>query len=119
MYTDQLHDVYWMVLNCYCDCHGQNLIDPTVDKSLLLFLFTSITLILLLRSFSLLPPHAARTPAAERRCKRKIDMLLGVETDNERRDVDNLLSNAIAKLSAFLSLLLKAFEDKPYVPLPN
>lgn len=62
---------------------------------LLLFLLTTITFILLLRSPSLLPPHTPWTPSSKWRSKSKVYMLLGVETDNEGRDVDDLLSDAV------------------------
>lgn len=59
----------------------------------LFFLLTSITLILLLSSPSLLPPHTSRAPTTEWRGQSEINMLLGVETNDEGWNVDDLLSD--------------------------
>ena len=65
-------------------------------KRLLLLLVTSLLLavILFLRGLGLLSPDTTRTSSTKWRCERKVDVLLGVETDDERRDVDDLLANA-------------------------
>jgi len=65
---------------------------------LLLILLTSI-IISLLSSLGLLPLYATRSATAEWRCESKVDVLLGVETDDERWDVDDLLSDADVSLS--------------------
>jgi hypothetical protein len=61
----------------------------------LLVLFFSTIIILLLGSLGLLPPHTARTSTTEWRSQRDIDMLLGIKTDDERGNVDYLLSNTV------------------------
>jgi hypothetical protein len=67
---------------------------------LLFILVTAVALVLLLCGLGLLSPHAARSPASERRGERKVDVLLRVETDNERGNIDDLLSDAAAELLA-------------------
>lgn len=59
---------------------------------LLLFLLAAL-FFLLLRRLDLLSPHATRTPTAKWRGKSKIDVLLGVEADDEGRNIDNLFAN--------------------------
>ena len=76
-----------------CQCHCQ--VTPQFRMHLFFLLFTTIAIILLLSSPSLLSPHTTRTAPSEWRSKSKIDMLLGVETDNERGNVDNLFSHTI------------------------
>jgi len=61
----------------------------------LLFLFLATFIILLLRRFDLLSPHAARTPTTERRSESKVDMLLRVKTNYEGRDIDDLLADTV------------------------
>ena len=61
----------------------------------LLFVLRIAILITLVGSAGLLSPDAAGTPATERRGQREVDVLLGVETDDEGRDVDDLLANAV------------------------
>ena len=43
--------------------------------------------------------HAARATAAERRVERKVDMLLAIRADQERRHVHDLLANANVTLA--------------------
>ena len=65
------------------------------EEHLLLFLLTTlITIFLALRSLGLLSPDTAWTTTPKRRGEGKVDMLLRIETDDERWDVDNLLSDA-------------------------
>jgi hypothetical protein len=66
-----------------------------VLRTPLLFFLLSTLIILLLRRLGLLSPHAARTPTTERRSESKVDMLLRVETNDEGRDVDNLLADTV------------------------
>ena len=62
---------------------------------LLLLLFAGIIATLLaLRCLRLLSPDPAGTPATERRSEREVNVLLGVETDDEGRDVDDLAADA-------------------------
>ena len=61
---------------------------------LLFFLLTTF-IILLLRRLGLLSPHAAWTATAKRRGESKIDMFLRVETDDEGRNVDDLLADTV------------------------
>lgn len=65
----------------------------------LLFLFLLLAVVLLLGGLSLLSPDTAGTPATERRGQREVDVLLGVETDDERGDVDDLLADADVALA--------------------
>jgi hypothetical protein len=58
---------------------------------LVILLFTIVTLGL--GRLSLLSAVTARTSTTERRAEGEVDVLLGVETDNERGNVDDLLSN--------------------------
>ena len=62
---------------------------------LFLLLTAFLTLLLALRSLGLLPPDAAWTPATERRGESEVDMLLRVEANDEGRDVDDLLADAV------------------------
>ena len=97
-----------------------NVLEPFPESLLLFFLTTFITtLLLLLRSSSLLPPHSSRTAPTKWRRKSEIDMLLGVESDDEGRDVDNLLSNTKGLI---VSTRLPQSAKKvhvPNMPLPN
>jgi len=68
---------------------------PSSSKaSRLLVVLSLLITITLLSRLGLLPPDATRTPAAKGRGQREVNVLLRVETNNERRDVDNLLSDA-------------------------
>lgn len=62
---------------------------------LLLLLLGIIATLLLLSSLGLLPPDTTGAPAAEWRCESEVDVLLGVETDDERGNVDDLLANTM------------------------
>lgn len=63
----------------------------------LLFLFL-LSVILLLGRLSLLSSDTTWTSTTEWRGKGEVDVLLGVETDDERWDVDDLLSDTIMHL---------------------
>lgn len=65
----------------------------------LLLLLLSVALILLLCSLGLLSPHTTRATTTKWRCKRKVNVLLGVETDNERGNVDDLLADTDVALA--------------------
>jgi len=56
-------------------------------------------LVLLLGRLCLLPLHATRAPSTKRRRKRKINVLLRVEANDERRHVDDLLADADVALA--------------------
>lgn len=60
---------------------------------LLFLLLLLITALGLLGGLGLLSAYTTRTTATERRGQRKVDVLLGVETDDEGRHIDNLFSN--------------------------
>ena len=79
------------------DAHQRSCRVPHLQfKPLLLFLLRIVaTTLLCLSSLCLLPPDTAGTPATERRREREVDVLLRVETDNERWDVDDLLADAV------------------------
>jgi len=62
---------------------------------LLLFLLLA-TLILLLSCLGLLSPDTTRATATKRRGERKVNVLLGVETDDEGGNVDDLLADTVA-----------------------
>lgn len=59
-----------------------------------LFLFLLFTSILFRSLFGALALDTSRTTATIRRCKGKVNMFLGVKTNNEGRNVDDLLSDA-------------------------
>ena len=61
-----------------------------MDDLLLLLLFT---IILLSGSSSTLALDTARTTSTVWRCQGKVNMFLGVETDDERGDINDLLAN--------------------------
>ena len=60
----------------------------------LLLLLLLVTTLLGLSSLGLLSAHATGASATEGRGKGEVDVLLGVKTDNERGDVDDLLADA-------------------------
>lgn len=65
----------------------------------LLFLFLLVTVILLLGRLGLLSPDTAGAAATKRRGQSEVDVLLGVETNDEGRDVDDLLADADVALA--------------------
>jgi len=65
---------------------------------LLLLLLGIVTTLLLGSGGGLLPPDTTWTSTTEWRGKSKVDVLLGVETDDERWDVDDLLANTVKML---------------------
>lgn len=65
----------------------------------LLLLLLFLALVLLLGGLGLLSADTARAPTTERRGQREVDVLLGVETDNEGRDVDDLLADTDVALA--------------------
>ena len=65
-----------------------------LDHLLLLFFISAVTaFVFLLCSLSLLPPDTTRASSAEGRAESEVDMLLGIQTDDEGRNVDNLFAN--------------------------
>lgn len=62
---------------------------------ILLFLALSTAL----GGLSLLSANTTRATAAERRVQSEVNVLLGVETDDERRNVDNLLADTNVALA--------------------
>jgi len=65
----------------------------------LVIILSIITAILLLGGLGLLSPNTTRTSTAEWRAEGEVDVLLGVETDDEGGDVDDLLSNTDVSLA--------------------
>jgi len=65
---------------------------PRFSDLLVILLLLVITT--LLGGLGLLSPDAARAATTEGRGQGEVDVLLRVETDNERRDVDDLLADA-------------------------
>jgi len=65
----------------------------------LLVIFFLITAVTLLSRLGLLPPDTTETTTTEGRCDGEINVLLRVQTDNERGDVDNLLADADVALA--------------------
>jgi hypothetical protein len=63
----------------------------------LLFLVLLVTTFLGLSGLGLLSANTAGTTATEGRGEGKVNVLLRVETDNERRNVDDLLANTERK----------------------
>lgn len=70
-----------------------------VERNLLLVLLTGVVVTTLLGGLGLLPPDTAGAAATEGRGKSKVDVLLGVETDHERGNVDDLLADAVTVLA--------------------
>ena len=66
---------------------------------LLLVLVTSIIIATLLGSLGLLPPHTTGATSTEWRSKGEVNVLLGVEADDEGGDVDDLLADADVALA--------------------
>jgi len=62
---------------------------------LLLLLLISTVIILLLGSLSLLPLDTTRASTSKWRSESKVNVLLGVETNDEGWDIDNLLANTM------------------------
>lgn len=70
-----------------------------VRTHLLLVITTLFTILTTsLSSLSLLSPHTTRSATTKWRSKSEIDVLLGVQSDDERWDVDNLLANSDVSL---------------------
>jgi len=70
----------------------------TDEHNLLLILVTTVLVTTLLASLGLLPSDTAGATATEWRGESEVNVLLGVETDDERGDVDDLLANTVLKL---------------------
>jgi hypothetical protein len=66
---------------------------------LIILILRIITSILLLSRLCFLSPNATRTSTTEGRAEREVDVLLGIETDNEGRNVDDLLANTDVSLT--------------------
>jgi hypothetical protein len=92
-------------LGAYCNSdvpeHKITRVTATFSLTHLLFILLSIiaAIILLFRSFSLLPPDTAVAPATKGRRKGEVDMLLGIETHNKGRNINNLLPNSNMSLT--------------------
>ena len=65
----------------------------------LLLLLLIITTVSLLSSLGLLPANTARATTAEGRRHGEVDMLLGVEADDEGRHINDLLADADVTLT--------------------
>lgn len=70
-----------------------------MSRNLLFILLSIITTVLLLRSLRLLATDTAWAATAEWRVQSEIDVLLGVEADNERWNVDDLLADTDVSLA--------------------
>jgi hypothetical protein len=66
---------------------------------LIILILRIITSILLLSRLGLLSPNTTRTSTTEGRAESEIDVLLGIETNNEGRNVDDLLANTDVSLT--------------------
>ena len=66
---------------------------------LIILILRIITSILLLSRLSLLSPDTTRTSTTKGRAESEINVLLGVETDDEGRDVNDLLANTDMSLT--------------------
>ena len=66
---------------------------------LLVILVTGIVVTTLLGSLGLLPPYTSGAATTEGRGQGKVNVLLGVKTNNEGRNVDDLLSDTVKILS--------------------
>jgi hypothetical protein len=83
--------------NCACAAiyHGMGIIDDIDERTNnLLFLLLVSTFLLLGSSGSALTLYATRASTTVWRGESKVNVLLGVETNDEGRHVDNLLANA-------------------------
>lgn len=65
----------------------------------LIIILSIITTILLLSRLGLLPANTTRTSTSEWRAKGEIDVLLGVETNDEGGNVNDLLANTDVTLT--------------------
>lgn len=92
---------------------------------LLFFLVLSLVIILFVTTLGLLSLDTSRTSTSKWRSESKVNVLLGVETNNKRRNIDDLFSNAKRKrwLASVSSLGSSYIENKlkpiPNVPLPD
>jgi len=68
-------------------------------SNLLLVLLTGIVVTTLLGGLGLLPSYTTRAAATKGRGQGEVDVLLGVETDDERGNVDDLLANTDVALA--------------------
>ena len=66
---------------------------------LLLLLIAALLVILALSGLGLLSPNTTWAATTKWRGEREVDVLLGVETDDERWDVDNLLADTVEVVS--------------------
>ena len=66
---------------------------------LIILILSIITSILLLSRLGLLSPNTTRTSTTKGRAESEINVLLGVETDDEGRNVDDLLANTDVSLA--------------------
>ena len=66
---------------------------------LLILLSIVISIILLLSSLSLLSPDTTRTSTTKWRAEGEIDVLLGIETNDEGGNINDLLANADVSLA--------------------
>ncbi len=66
---------------------------------LIIFILRIITTILLLSRLGLLSPNTTRTSTTKGRAEGEIDVLLRVKTDDEGRNVDDLLANTDVSLA--------------------
>jgi hypothetical protein len=85
-----------------------------------LLVIVATILILFGSSSSTLALDATRTATAIRRSKSEVNMFLGVETDDERRNVNDLLANTGNDVSLSTEpVLLRECKNSPNVPLPD
>lgn len=89
-------------------------------RNLLFFFVLSLLIILFVTTLGLLSLDAPRTSTSKGRSESKVNVLLGVETNDKRRDIDNLFSNATRKRgltsftylgSRYIKILLKSIPD--------
>ena len=91
------HTVAYVAIQGYKASPHEILEHTTIDDgepTRLLLVLLVATLLLLGGGSSTLALDTAGAAATVWRGKREVDVLLGVETDNERRDVDDLLADA-------------------------
>ena len=80
-------------------CYARHSLPKMISASyLLLLLLLSITATLL-RGLGLLSPDTAGAATAEGRRESKVNVFLGVKTDDEGRDVDDLLADTNVTLT--------------------
>ena len=94
-----------MCIFIYCNkCSFSTLqLHPTRVRTSILLVIAATVVTAGVTLLGVLPLDAARPAATEGRLEAEVNVLLGVQTDDEGRDVDNLMENI--KLKPMIKLL--------------